>query len=57
MEDDLKKLKMEDDLKKLKIKDNLKKVENGGRPQFLSKDNGCGTAPGNLVLKSLVVNR
>ena len=49
MEDDLNYiLKKEDDLNFLKMDDDLKKIM---QPKTIkSKNNDCGTAPGNLVL-------
>ena len=55
-------LKMEDDLIFLKMEDDLNFFENGRQPVFWSTkyskkqnitnwNNGCGTAPGNLVVQ------
>jgi hypothetical protein len=48
-------MKMEDDLNFLEKRDNLNFFENGSQPKKImqpktikSKNNGCGTAPGNL---------
>ena len=47
MEDDLNNFKMEDDLNFCLKEDDLKKITQPKR--IKSKNNGCGTAPGNLV--------
>ena len=52
MEDDLIFLNMEDDLKFWKMEDDLQQIM---RPETIkSKNNDCGTAPGNLVPISLI---